>query len=242
VGGRFAIFRKAKTICGTSAAFPRKEWLLYSAALRRRRVMSSLKSVTPGFRLTVIITLVALITLALTFVGSDSGVLGAPQVLRARAAIEGAPGSGISGEARFTEIVSRSSPVSEVRVVVRVAGLAPGLHGFHIHEIGLCAAPTFTSASGHFDPGPFGHSTPVDANHPYHAGDLPNLEANEAGIGHLEYVTSRVTLRQNAGNGLSVLDANGSAVIVHQNEDLGMNGVTGASGGARIACGVIRQD
>ncbi|MGH2472263.1 MAG: superoxide dismutase family protein [Candidatus Limnocylindria bacterium] len=65
---------------------------------------------------------------------------------------------------------------------------------------------------------------------------------NEAGIGHLEYVTSRVTLRQNVGNGLSVFDVNGSAVIVHQNEDRGLNGVTGASGGPRIACGVIEAD
>lgn len=200
--------------------------------------MSSLNSVSFGFRLTLIITLVALIMLALTFVGSDRAVLGAPEVLRARATIEGAPGSGISGEAVFTEIVSRYSPVSEVRVVVRVAGLAPGLHGFHIHENGTCEAP-FTTAGGHFDPGPFGSSTPVDANHPYHAGDLPNLEANEAGVGHLEYVTSRVTLRRNAANDLSVFDANGSAVIVHLNEDRGANGVTGASGGPRIACGVI---
>jgi Cu-Zn family superoxide dismutase len=213
-----------------------------SAALRWRWVMISLNSVKLGFRLTLIITLVALITLALTFVDSNSGVLGAPQVLRARATIEGAPGSGILGEAVFTEIVSRYSPVSEVRIVVRVAGLAPGLHGFHIHEIGLCVPPTFTSTGGHFDPGPFGSSTPVDANHPYHAGDLPNLEVNEAGIGHLEYVTSRITLRANAGNGLSVFDANGSAVIVHQNEDLGLNGVTGASGGPRIGCGVIEAD
>jgi Cu-Zn family superoxide dismutase len=204
--------------------------------------MSSLKSIRLGYRLTLVLTLVALIVLALAFVGSDSSVLGAPQVLRARATIAGAPGSGISGEARFTEIISRYGPVSEVRVVVRVAGLAPGLHGFHIHEIGLCVPPTFTSTGGHFDPGPFGNSTPVDANHPYHAGDLPNLEANEAGIGHLEYVTSRVTLRQNTGNSLSVFDANGSAVIVHLNEDLGANGVTGASGGPRIACGVIEED
>ena len=35
-------------------------------------------------------------------------------------------------------------------------------------------------------------------------------------------------------------DANGSAVIVHLNPDRGEPGVTGASGGARIACGVIQ--
>jgi len=29
---------------------------------------------------------------------------------------------------------------------------------------------------------------------------------------------------------------------VHQNEDLGVNGVVGASGGPRVACGVIEAD
>ena len=39
---------------------------------------------------------------------------------------------------------------------------------------------------------------------------------------------------------LSIFDANGSAVIVHLNPDRGETGVTGASGSARIACGVIQ--
>jgi Cu/Zn superoxide dismutase len=49
-------------------------------------------------------------------------------------------------------------------------------------------------------------------------------------------------LSQQPGNQLSVFDANFSAVIVHLNPDLGANGVTGASGGPRIACGVIQLD
>jgi Cu-Zn family superoxide dismutase len=195
-----------------------------------------------GYRATLIVVLVAATFVVSVFLGSDrNSALGAPEVLRAHAAINGSTDSGISGEAVFTELVWRHTPVSEVRVIVHVMGLEPGLHGFHVHENGTCAAP-FTTAGGHFDPGPFGSSTPVDANHPYHAGDLPNLEVNAAGVGHLEYVTSRFTLRQNTGNALSVLDANGSAVIVHLNEDLGLNGVTGASGGPRIACGVIESD
>ena len=197
---------------------------------------------TLGFRLTLISALAVMLLASAFAISGPESALGAPEVLRARAVITGAPGSGISGEAVFTEIVSRYSPVSEVRVVVRVVGLAPGPHGFHIHENGVCGSPTFATAGGHFDPGPFGSSTPVDANHPYHAGDLPNLEANAAGVGHLEYLTSRVTLRQNAGSALSVFDFNGSAVIVHLNEDLGINALVGASGGPRVACGVIEAD
>jgi Cu-Zn family superoxide dismutase len=159
-------------------------------------------------------------------------------VIRARAILQSP--SGVTGEVRFTESpVDRYSPVSVVEVVAHVEGLAPGGHGLHVHENGICEPPSFASAGGHFDPGPFGHSTPVDANHPYHAGDLPQLEANEAGNASLVTVTSRFTLRQNPGNQLSLFDANGSAVIVHLSPDLGLTGVTGAGGGPRVACGVI---
>jgi Cu/Zn superoxide dismutase len=134
----------------------------------------------------------------------------------------------------------RNFPQPEVKVTARVKGLSPGAHGLHIHENGVCnAADGFTSAGGHFDPGPFGHSTPVDANHPYHMGDLPNLIAAKGGVGRLQTVTSRVTLSPSP---TSVFDANGSAVIVHQNPDRGIPGVTGASGGPRIACGVVEMD
>ena len=51
------------------------------------------------------------------------------------------------------------------------------------------------------------------------------------------HVSSRITLSPGP---LSIFDANGSAVIVHLNPDRGETGVTGASGGPRIACGVIQ--
>ena len=162
-------------------------------------------------------------------------------VIRARASIQGAPGSGISGVVIFRQVpASKFSPVTKTEIVARIEGLTPGLHGMHIHETGDCTdtALSFGGAGGHFDPGPFGSSTPVDANHPFHMGDLPNLVVNEAGVGHLRrYSTSRITL---SSGPLSVFDANGSAVIIHQNQDLGTTGVTGASGGPRIACGVIQ--
>lgn len=57
------------------------------------------------------------------------------------------------------------------------------------------------------------------------------------GNGFLSHISSRITLSPGP---LSIFDANGSAVIVHLNPDRGEPGVTGASGGARIACGVIQ--
>lgn len=163
-----------------------------------------------------------------------------PNVIRAHAVIVGAPGSGISGEVLFTQAAADdNAPEPGVWIVAKVEGITPGLHGLHIHENGICEPPAYATAGGHFDPGPFGNSTPVDANHPFHMGDLPNLVASEGGVGHLNVETSRITLSPGP---VSVFDANGSAVIVHLNPDLGLNGVTGASGGPRIACGVIELD
>ncbi len=115
-----------------------------------------------------------------------------------------------------------------------------GNHGVHFHETGSCDATTatkFASAKGHFDPGPSGNSTPVEQNHPYHLGDLPNLEVNAKGEGRLVTVTSRAAL---TAGPTSLLDADGSAII-HANPDLEKSGGTAAeAGGGRLACGVIR--
>jgi len=184
-------------------------------------------------------TLVALITggtvLAL---GADGGDRGAG--LSASAQVRGAPGSGVRGTVWLVQLEGRrGQPTPTVLVKARIRGLEPGRHGFHIHENASCEAP-FRSAGGHFDPGPAGNSDP-DANHPYHLGDLPNLRVNAQGVGRLEHPTTRITLSQGP---TSVLDADGSAVIVHLNEDQGITGPSGSgvSGGPRLACGVLRLD
>lgn len=167
-------------------------------------------------------------------IGSVSRTSADGTILRARAIVSGAPGSGISGEVQFFQ--ARQGVPAEVLIIARIEGLTPNAkHGFHLHEIGACVPPGFTAAGGHYDPGPFGNSQP-DNNHPYHMGDMPNLKADEYGVARFEHVTSRVTI---APGPLSLFDADGSAVIVHLNEDLGTTGVPGGSGGPRIACGVI---
>lgn len=155
-------------------------------------------------------------------------------ILRARAVVNGVAGSGISGEVLFFQ--ARDSFIAEVLIVARIEGLAPNsVHGFHLHENGACT-PDFLAAGGHYDPGPNGNSNP-DGNHPHHMGDVPNLRADEFGVGRLETITSRVTIGPGAN---TLFDANGSSVIVHGNEDQGTTGVPGGSGGPRIACGVIQ--
>jgi Cu-Zn family superoxide dismutase len=177
--------------------------------------------------------LIAYLMVLVVLIGSVSRSSANGTILRARATVNGAAGSGISGEVLFFQ--ARTGVPAEVLIIARVEGLEPNtVHGFHIHENGTCS-PDFAAAGGHYDPGPFGMSNP-DANHPFHMGDMPNLRADSMGVATFEHVTSRVTI---APGPLSLFDANGSSVIVHLNEDQGTTGVPGGSGGPRIACGVI---
>jgi Cu-Zn family superoxide dismutase len=123
-----------------------------------------------------------------------------------------------------------------VQVVFNLQGVPPGTHGVHIHTVGRCDPPDFTSAGGHFDPGPAGNADP-DMNHPYHSGDLPNIVANATG----SVVATSYTTRINLGGPLSPLDADGAAIIIHQSPDTNQTGTKGqgVGGGTAIACGVI---
>jgi superoxide dismutase, Cu-Zn family len=129
----------------------------------------------------------------------------------------------------------RRGPVS---VTARVRGLPPGFHGFHIHAVGQCQAPTFLSAQGHLKVG--------TQLHPAHIGDLPVLLVNRGGTGRLSAVTDRFDLSQ-------LRDADGAAVIIHALPDNYANVPTryapqgpdtttyntGDAGG-RLACGPVR--
>ena len=154
-------------------------------------------------------------------------------VTRAHAVIKG---EGISGTADLVETQQGTGKV--VTITVSVTGLKPGLHGVHLHAVGTCT-PDFAAAGGHFDPGPAGNTDP-DANHPYHMGDLPQINAPASGAASLKATTTRVTLSEGP---LSLFDADGSAIILHGNPDQGRTGEpkSGVSGGPRVACGVIEK-
>ena len=125
-----------------------------------------------------------------------------------------------------------------VELTVNAKGLKPGLHGVHLHAVSKCE-PDFTAAGGHFDPGPASNTDP-DANHPFHMGDIPNIEAGADGKATLKAVTTRVTLSEGP---LSVFDDDGTAIIIHGNEDQMITGApkSGVSGGPRVARGVARE-
>ena len=153
--------------------------------------------------------------------------------LRGKADIKGAK---ITGTAEFAEHVMGTA--TQVEITVKVSGLTPGKHGVHLHAIGKCE-PDFAAAGGHFDPGPAGNTDP-DANHPFHMGDIPNLDVGADGTGAMTAMTTRVTLSPGP---LSLFDADGTAIIVHGNPDQGITGAekSGVSGGPRVACGVVTK-
>jgi Cu-Zn family superoxide dismutase len=117
-----------------------------------------------------------------------------------------------------------------VEISADITGLAPGKHGFHIHEFGDCSAPDGSSAGPHFNPEGTPHGAPGASES--HAGDYGNLEADAGGHATLKFVSHRITLDRSATGVL------GRSVIVHEKADDLTTQPTGAAG-ARIGCGVI---
>ncbi|HUF89630.1 MAG TPA: superoxide dismutase family protein [Gemmatimonadota bacterium] len=114
-----------------------------------------------------------------------------------------------------------------------LAGLPPGEHGFHVHQTGSCEPPSFSSAGGHLAPA--GNAHGFDAEGGPHAGDLRNLTAGPDSSAVVDQTNERLTLR---GGDAPLLDADGSALIVHAGADDYVSQPSGDSG-VPIACGVI---
>ena len=116
-----------------------------------------------------------------------------------------------------------------LRVTLEVHGLPPGDHGAHVHTVGRCDPPGFDSAGGHWNPLGAHHGSLNPAGP--HMGDLPNLTVAPDGRATLGVNIPGATM---AG----LLDADGSAIVVHAGRDDMMSDPSGNSGG-RIACGVF---
>lgn len=140
----------------------------------------------------------------------------------------------------FIGTVTFTQVNTNVAVVAQVTGLPPGPHGLHVHEVGLCESTgesPFASAESHYNPGGVTHGS--------HAGDLPALLVLNNGTGYLTTFTDRFAVAD-------LIDADGSAVIIHANADNYANiperygapdEETLATGdaGSRIACGIVQS-
>ncbi|KKB42848.1 superoxide dismutase family protein [Bacillus thermotolerans] len=124
-----------------------------------------------------------------------------------------------------------------VSIKLEASNLPPGEHGFHIHEAGKCEAPDFESAGGHFNPTDASHG--MNHEEGPHAGDLQNLVVEEDGTAVLDTVADKVTFTVGEEN--SLLDEDGSALVIHEKADDGESQPSGDAG-ARIACGAITAE
>jgi Cu-Zn family superoxide dismutase len=123
-------------------------------------------------------------------------------------------------------------PVGSVRLsggslVIEASGLTPGPHGLHLHAVGRCDVPDFTTAGPHWNPASRKHGT--DNPDGPHLGDLPNLKVGADGRGS-------VTLSVPP----AFVDADGAAVVIHAAADDNRTDPSGNSG-ARIACAAFTR-
>lgn len=134
---------------------------------------------------------------------------------------------GTAGQSLGT--VSAWETAGALSLRVQATGVPHGLHGIHVHAVGRCDGPEFTSAGGHWNPAARKHGL----NNPQgpHAGDLPNLSVAANGVVNEAVVLSGASL---AG----LADADGSALVVHATADDHVSDPSGNSG-ARIACAIL---
>ncbi len=114
-------------------------------------------------------------------------------------------------------------------------GLAPGLHGFHVHQYPSCESSEKDdvivpggAAGGHYDPaGSNAHGAPWGDGH---LGDLPPLFVDTDGTSSQPVLAPRLKLADLKGRSL-MIHAGGDN---HADHPAPLGG-----GGARVACGVI---
>ena len=147
----------------------------------------------------------------------------AVQVTKAICVIQALGGSNVAGKVIFTQ------NSGGVEVNAELTGLAPGEHGFHVHEFGDCSMADGTCAGAHFNPTGAPHGGPDDARR--HVGDLGNVKADESGKVTYKRVDKMLAL--NGPNSII-----GRSIIVHAAPD-DLKTQPSGNAGARVGCGVI---
>lgn len=138
---------------------------------------------------------------------------------------------GPGGSASF-----RQGPLGLV-LRIEATGLTPGWHGIHLHAVGTCEGPTFQSAGAHVHGGAEAATHGLLNAGANDSGDLPNVYADQGGRVMAEIFTPFARLAE-SGPGQPLLDADGSAILIHASADDYTSQPIGGAGD-RVACGVI---
>lgn len=141
------------------------------------------------------------------------------------AVLQAAPGTrNIEGTVSFYPTQSGVLVTAAVRgLPVTKRACAQPIFALHIHEGSSCSGnqrDPFANTQGHYNPG--------QCPHPYHAGDLPPLFANQTGFAWMAVLTDR----------FRVADILNHTVVLHSRPDDFTTQPTG-NAGSKIACGLI---
>ncbi|MCX8509191.1 MAG: superoxide dismutase family protein [Rhodobacteraceae bacterium] len=122
-----------------------------------------------------------------------------------------------------------------IRISLKPGALPPGWHGMHLHAVGDCGdIAAFKNAKAHVTHGKGMHGL-LNAEGP-EDGDLPNLHAAADGSAEAEVFTRTVGLSDGPS---MLLDQDGSALVIHTDEDDQMSQPIGNSG-VRLVCAVLK--
>jgi Cu-Zn family superoxide dismutase len=148
--------------------------------------------------------------------------------LKAKADIFSAKGEQV-GTAIFTQ------KSNGVQLELKATNLPPGVHGFHIHNVGTCDAPDFKTAGPHFNPEGKQHGWDNPQGH--HLGDMHNITVAASGKATVKAFIAGATLGDGPN---SLFHPGGTALVIHEKPDDNKSDPAG-NAGARIACGVITK-
>lgn len=178
-------------------------------------------------------TFLSVLVLTTAFATASAGAIEPAEIVtRIHAATPGGEGP----ELGTVRAQPAKAPAVGVVFTTDLAGLAPGQHGFHMHENPSCAPAAnkdgqmvaALAAGGHFDPDKTGRHEGPEGNG--HLGDLPHLTVGADGVSKVSVTAPRLTMDRLAGHSL-MLHVGGDN---YSDQPAALGG-----GGARMACGVV---
>ena len=121
-----------------------------------------------------------------------------PDVVVATANLVDSNGAAIGTVRMFSEPTG-------IMLRINASGIPAGQHGVHLHSVGRCEGPRFTSAGPHWNPTEkkHGHRNPAG----YHMGDLGNL-----GVGADGKLVVALLVPEATPDGIR--DADGTALVL----------------------------